>query len=1012
MDFKKKRLNKALEDKVYKVKLVHSKKGWLTVGLTFVTLFSATALAQKTVDASAVNNVATANSTTSSSVQLWNSVTKDSIHKANRGLQNGTDWKTAKAVKGVDGETYLLVGGNEYANAKEMDLADETSKQSLTGVVHVGNVQYAQLYSDPLSGAKLITNRALSGNSDWKTDTKVVVNGITYYRVSTNEWVKGSNANLTLENSRSEKTYIKNAPDEETTTTTPDTDTNNGGSGSNSGNSGSHNGGGSTTTDNATITIHYVDSDGKTISADSTPKAKVGSEYDAYAKEIDGYTVGTLHQTIKVNKGNNEITFTYLTDEQAVDYRIITILYNDDKGVGVHGFETVRAKIGEPYTVKALDINGYTIKGDASQTINVSGTENNVVTFTYTENITKKDVTVNYVNEKGTPITTAKVLPGQEIGSTVSEDAPEITGFTLDDDKTKSVTVTKDGDNSITFKYKTNDTTPVTDKADVTVNYVDEAGQTIKASKTLTDQKVGSTVSEDAPEIDDFTLNDDKTKSVTVDKDSANNVITFTYKAKDTTPAEDTANVTVHYQDESGKTLHADSTTSEKVGSTKTITAEKIEGYTVKGESAKDVTVDKAGNEVTFTYTKNADPEVTKSEITVNYVDEDGKVLDSTKESIENGTSYTAKAKELDGYTLKGSDTQTIDSVSGNKVLTFTYTKNAEPVQQSTITTKYVDESGKDIATAKSEKVDNGTAYKAEAVKVSDYTLKGADTQTIDSVSGDKVLTFTYTTDAPQATVDTSAVASKVIELVNAYRQQNGLKALNVDSNLSAGSVSRATTVSKVVNASGNIDDSSHDGFADEPHLQQYGSTNMAENLAVTNGADVDTIAQNAMNQWKNSPDHNRALLDSSLTDIGVSVVQLDNGQFLLLQDFGGNAQNGVDWNADQFNTTTADQFGLTAEDIANQAPQNDITLTGNYYVSDHIFKTKGDYDSFIASSFDNPDPLEGSIWDSVGGSNGINGSFQVYDKQGNAVGWGLFSNNMDEPIDSYTSQGISTWIK
>src|SRR5699024_5692853 len=119
------------------------------------------------------------------------------IHQANRGLANGTDWKTAKAVKGTDGNIYLLVGGNEYANANQMDLRDETSKQNLAGVVHVGDVQYARLYTNPLDGAKLITNRALQGNSDWKTDTKVTVDGVTYYRVSTNEWVKANDANLT-----------------------------------------------------------------------------------------------------------------------------------------------------------------------------------------------------------------------------------------------------------------------------------------------------------------------------------------------------------------------------------------------------------------------------------------------------------------------------------------------------------------------------------------------------------------------------------------------------------------------------------------------------------------------------------------------------------------------------------------------------------------------------------------------------------------------------------------------
>ncbi|AYE38234.1 hypothetical protein D1B17_06150 [Companilactobacillus zhachilii] len=262
MNFKKRRLNKALEEKTYRVKLVHSNKGWLTIGATFITLLGAMTMSQLTTDASAVNNVATANATKKGFVQLYNSVTEKSIHKANRGLQNGSAWKTAKAVKGVDGETYLLVGGNEYANAKEMDLADETSSQDLSGIVHIGDVQYARLYSNPLNGAKLISNRALSGNSDWKTNAKVTVDGVIYYRVATDEWVKANNANLTSENSRSEKTYIKNAPDAETNTTTPNTNNNGGGSSSSS-----HNGGGSTTTptdptkDEATIIIHFVDKD-------------------------------------------------------------------------------------------------------------------------------------------------------------------------------------------------------------------------------------------------------------------------------------------------------------------------------------------------------------------------------------------------------------------------------------------------------------------------------------------------------------------------------------------------------------------------------------------------------------------------------------------------------------------------------------------------------------------------------------------------------------------------------
>ncbi|MFC6322471.1 SLAP domain-containing protein, partial [Companilactobacillus baiquanensis] len=287
MDFKRKRLEKALEEKTYRVKLVHGKKGWLAVGLTFITLFGVSILGQKTVDASAVNNVATVNTTNGSSIPLWNDVTTSNIHRSDRGLQSGTSWKTDKAVIGVDGKTYLKVSTNEYANIDQMDLQDETSKQDLSGVVHVGN--NTQLYSNPLEGAKPISNRALAANTDWKTDTKVTVDGVTYYRVSTDEWVKAEDSNLISESSRSDKTYIANDPDAEPL---PDTDTDTGegtdtdNNGNNNSGSGDTDGGGTTTpvAKTANVTVKYVDTttnDELTDSEETVKDQEVGKEYKA-----------------------------------------------------------------------------------------------------------------------------------------------------------------------------------------------------------------------------------------------------------------------------------------------------------------------------------------------------------------------------------------------------------------------------------------------------------------------------------------------------------------------------------------------------------------------------------------------------------------------------------------------------------------------------------------------------------------------------------------------------------
>ncbi|WP_201781796.1 MucBP domain-containing protein, partial [Companilactobacillus tucceti] len=282
---------------------------------------------------------------------MWNDVTTNKIHRSDRGLQSGTSWKTAKAVIGVDGNTYVQVSTNEYANINQMDLQNETSKQDLSGVVHVGN--NTQLYSNPLEGAKPISNRALAANTDWKTDGKVTVNGVTYYRVSTDEWVKAEDSNLISETSRSDKTYIANDPDAEPLPDTDtDTDNNNNGSGDN-------NGGGTTTPTEtkAPVTIKYVDDQGKTIASapDKTTEGTVGQTYtltDA-DKTVEGYTyVSADNDGKEITKDGLTITVTLKADTPEVTTADVTLHYTDENGATIDGLsdKKVSGDIGKTYT--------------------------------------------------------------------------------------------------------------------------------------------------------------------------------------------------------------------------------------------------------------------------------------------------------------------------------------------------------------------------------------------------------------------------------------------------------------------------------------------------------------------------------------------------------------------------------------------------------------------------------------------------------------------------------------
>ncbi|HIY93910.1 MucBP domain-containing protein [Companilactobacillus sp. HBUAS56275] len=918
MDFKKKRLNKALEDKTYRVKLVHSKKGWLTIGLTFVTLFSATMLSQKTVDASAVNNVAVASSSNSTFVQLWSDVTSSNIHKANRGLGNGTAWKTAKAVKGVDGETYLLVGGNEYANANQMDLADETSKQDLTGVV-LTNVE-SKLYTNPLAdgGPQLITNRGLGDNTAWKTDTKVVVDGQTYYRVATNEWIKANNVSLTSVSSRSEKTYTKNAPDAESTTT------DNG----NTNNNNSSNGGSTTTPADpdkeVTITINYFKRSTTTndtyILKTEKRKVKLNSNITIDAPVFNGYTVvpGEDHWTYKVQFDGEEFNIPYTKDSEnnggstttptnpTDSDKEVTITINYIKrstttnDTYVLKTETRKVKLNSSITIDAPKFDGYTVVPSEEHGTYKVLLDGEIFTVPYTKDdadptgAQSKFVSIHLLDEQG------KELVGRwdmaPLGKEKTFTAPTLDGYTPVE-ASKTIVAKAEGDTDINFTYKKNSTPidPSAKTANVTLKYVDENGKEIADSKTEK-QEVGKELVVLAPKVAGYTLYSNTSDRIIVNE--AGNTITFIYKssedAKINLPADATANITVMYKDENAIRIAKDKVTTEKVGSTVTAKAIDIPGYKLISIPTTDLLVNPdVGNSTTFTYQKDSSttPETKTANVTVKYVDDQGKDVADAKTLKDQKVDSTISedAVKVNGYTADQATKSVKVAADGSSVITFTYKKDAVAPKTATVITKFVDESGKELADAKSDKTEIGKDFTAKAVDVDGYTVKGDATQTA-TVSGDKTVTFTYTKNAAESSVDTSAAASKIISLLNEYRESKGLKALTTDVNLSNGAVARSITEQGHVNANNDIYAANHDEFKNQsqPDINKYASYDKAENLAVTNGSTADEVAQNAMEQWKNSPAHNEAMLDGTYIAVGVGVQRLNNGMYVAIQDFGG----------------------------------------------------------------------------------------------------------------------------
>lgn len=144
---------------------------------------------------SSSNNVGVieVNNSSSSYVPLM-ALQADGSMKAitNRALSNNTSWQTDQ-TKVVDGTTYYRVATNEWVAEQYLaNNSSTTNAASDANVIKVNNANssYVQLVALQADGSmKAITNRALANNTSWQTDQTKVVDGTTYYRVATNEWI-------------------------------------------------------------------------------------------------------------------------------------------------------------------------------------------------------------------------------------------------------------------------------------------------------------------------------------------------------------------------------------------------------------------------------------------------------------------------------------------------------------------------------------------------------------------------------------------------------------------------------------------------------------------------------------------------------------------------------------------------------------------------------------------------------------------------------------------------------
>ncbi len=372
-----------------------------------------------------------------------------------------------------------------------------------------------------------------------------------------------------------------------------------------------------------TVVVHYVDENGNKIVDDTTVQGDVDNTYTVTPATFSNYTLDTTKSSAltgtvaadttdsdgNVTAAGTELTLVYSQNTEASN---LTVNYVDADGNTIlpsktytEGADGTAAEVGGAYSVKAASIDGYTLTGDATQTGTfVSG--GNTVTFTYTKDaapVEQSTVTVNYVDADGNTIKAATTQT-LDNGSTYTVETPTIDGYTYKS-ADAALTGTVDGNKTITLTYTKDSTTPIENKANLTINYVDADGNTIKAS-SVTEYIVGQAYTVGQPEIAGYTYDHATGDAIAGTIAYNGNTVTLVYtKNGGTTPTEQTKTITVNYVDADGNTIKSATTTTYKVGDTYTVATPSIDGYTYKsadgalsGTVADDATI-------TLTYAKN-----------------------------------------------------------------------------------------------------------------------------------------------------------------------------------------------------------------------------------------------------------------------------------------------------------------------------------------------------------------------------------------------------------------------
>lgn len=161
--------------------------------------------------------------------------------------------------------------------------------------------------------------------------------------------------------------------------------------------------------------------------------------------------------------------------------------------------------VGSEVTESAPTVSGYTLASSSSSSL-VLNSYDNTITFYYRPLNTYSSYSVNYLIEGSSDdVLTTKTVDDVLVGSSVTEYAPSVYGYTLVSTSIQTFVVGL-SEASITFYYRSNgasESEPVYTSYNV-YYYLEGTSTTVATTKTVTDVLVGQTIHERSPYISGY----------------------------------------------------------------------------------------------------------------------------------------------------------------------------------------------------------------------------------------------------------------------------------------------------------------------------------------------------------------------------------------------------------------------------------------------------------------------------------------------------------------------------